>query len=722
MGRFKNTVMKNYRFIIAFFVMIIALTTGNELLGQAPYINSLDKTSGVIGETVTITGSNFSNNPADLQVNFGSVKAVISSASPNLLEVLVPAGATFDKISVTNISTRLTGYSNKPFSISFGGTKNNISSFEAEALFPTGTNTYDLCLCDFDNDGLSDIAVSNNGSNEIIVYKNNSTVTTLTLSKATDTDLNIGFPTININCADLNGDGKSELIATQGGSSNNGIFVFKNESTGPGNCSFSRIGSNPALPDFSLPNDSNGNIRAARRIEINDMDLDGKPEIIISSSSGNIVDVFNNTSAAGNVSFNTVPIQTTVPGLTISSGLDVKDLNNDGLPEIALVDDKNSNIYVINNNSELGSLSFGEITIETVSGGFQNLRIGDINKDGFNDIVITDRINSRISILENQTSTIGGIISLSSVATISNGINQPWGLDLGDLDGDGNIDIAISSTNTSGSNIQILLGDDPASFSFLGTSTISTTSNSRNIKIGDLNGDGKPDISLTHKVSGVGDLSVFINRNCVIPKVTPVGDTEICTGQTLILKGTMSGGATYTWDQDVDKDDVFENIGIKSGSDNTLDASASGTGNYRLTISDGLGCSQISNVVNVTVTTSGITAPTATSLPVAGTINCEGIDIQLSASSDASITSYVWSGPNSYSSTDQNPLLSAATAEMTGRYSVIGRNADGCISETAELLVIIESLPVIAVNNNDGLDTFCMGSSTDVSVTDFGAD
>lgn len=722
MERFKNTVMKNYRIITTFIVVILTLTTGNELLGQAPYINGLDKTSGTIGEKVTITGSNFSNNSADLQVNFGSVKAVISSASPNLLEVLVPAGATFDKVSVTNISSRLVGYSNQPFSISFGGVKNNISSFEAQTTFPTGTNTYDLCLCDFDNDGLSDVAVSNNGSNEIFVYKNNSSVTTLTLSKATDSDLNIGFPSININCADLNGDGKAELIATQGGSSNNGVFIFKNLSIGSGDFSFSRIGSNAALPDFSLPNDSDGNIRTARRIEVNDMDLDGKPEIIISSSSGNIVDVFNNTSAAGNVSFNTVPVQSTIPGLTISSGLDVKDLNNDGLPEIALVDDKNSNIYIINNQSELNSLSFGEITTVTVNGGFQNLRMGDINKDGFNDMVVTDRINSRISVLENQTATIGGSISLSSAATISDGINQPWGLDLGDLDGDGSIDIAISSTNTSGSNIQILLGDDPASFSFLGTTTLSTTNNSRNIKIGDLNGDGKPDIALTHKTSGIGDLSVFINRNCISPEVTPIGETEICTGQTLILKAKMSGGAIYTWDQDVDKNDVFENLSIKSGSDNTLDASVSGTGNYRLTISDGLGCSQISNVVDITVTSSGITAPTATSLPAEGTINCEGVDIQLSASSDASITSYEWSGPNNYSSSDQNPLLSSVTTEMTGRYSVIGRNVDGCISETAELLVIVESLPVIAVNNNDGLDTFCEGSSTDISVTDFGAD
>ena len=716
-----NKVMRNNRNIITFMFLMISLLTSAELLGQAPYINNLDKTSATVGETVTVTGSNFSNNIADLYVKFGSVKATITSASLNLLEVIVPAGATLDKVSVTNVSTRLTGYSNELFNISFGGAKNSISSFESQAIFTAGTNPYDLCLCDFDGDGLSDVAVSNNISNSIIVYKNNSTVTTLNLLKLTNSELTIGFSTININCADLNGDGKAELIATQGGSSNNGVFLFRNSSTGTGNFSFTRIGSNSAIPDFTLPNDGNGNIRTTRRIEINDLDLDGKPEIIISSESGNIVDVFKNISASGNVSFDTSPIQIVATGVTISSGLDVKDLNNDGLPEIALVNDKNSNIYIINNHSEPGTLNFGETLQISVSGDFQNLKIGDINRDGFNDIVVTDRINSRISILKNQTSSIGGSIVLSSVKTITDNISQPWGLDLGDLDGDGTLDVAVSSTSTSGSNIQLLLCDDPANFTFFGIHTLSTTSNSRNIKIGDLNGDGKPDIALTHKISGIGDLSVFINRNCVIPEILPLGSTEICTGQTLELSATISGGAIYTWDQDVDKNDVFENLSIKSGSDNTLDASVSGTGKYRLTLSDGLSCSSISNIVDVSVTLSGITTPTASSLPIEGTINCEGVDIQLSASSNASITSYEWKGPNNFISTIQNPLLAAATPNMTGKYTVIGRNLDGCISEAGEVLVIVESLPVITVNN-DGLDIFCVGSTASVTVTDFGSD
>ena len=92
-----NKVMRNNRNIITFMFLMISLLTSAELLGQAPYINNLDKTSATVGETVTVTGSNFSNNIADLYVKFGSVKATITSASLNLLEVIVPAGATLDK-------------------------------------------------------------------------------------------------------------------------------------------------------------------------------------------------------------------------------------------------------------------------------------------------------------------------------------------------------------------------------------------------------------------------------------------------------------------------------------------------------------------------------------------------------------------------------------------------------------------------------------------------
>ncbi len=582
--------MNIYKKTIASFIFIAILLSGSKSFSQAPpYISSIDKTSGTVGETVIITGTNFSTNSADLSVKFGAADATIVSSTANLLEVTVPAGATLNLISVTKISSQLTAYANELFSISFKGQSNVLSSFANLVTFPTGTATYDLCLCDFDGNGLSDVAITNSESNEVFVYKNTSTPTTTNFTKVTDADLNIGFRSINTTCGDLDGDGKSDLIVTQGGSNNNGIFVFKNVSTGIGIFGFTRIGANLAAPDLTLKNKSDGNIRTARRVEINDLDLDGKPEIILTTESDHVLDVFKNTSNGSTLSFNSTPIQIELPDGIITSGLDVKDLNNDGLPEIAVVHDKASDIYIIPNNSEPGSLVFAENIRISVSGSFQNLKIGDINKDGFNDIVATDRLTNKIVVLENTTSAVGATVSMALKTTITSGINLPWGLDLGDLDGDGTIDIATSSL--SGSNIvQILAGNSSADFTFFDVVNKNATANSRNIKIGDLNGDGKPDLAFTHKVNsgGNGQLGIFINRNCMLPEITPTGDTEICTGQNLNLEATQSGGATYTWDQDSNKDGVFNNLAVKSSTDNFLDATVTGSGKYRVTVTDGL--------------------------------------------------------------------------------------------------------------------------------------
>ena len=67
-----------------------------------PTINSFSPTTGNIGTTVTITGTNFSTNIADNTVKFSNNKiATITNATANTLTVTVPDGAITGKISLT---------------------------------------------------------------------------------------------------------------------------------------------------------------------------------------------------------------------------------------------------------------------------------------------------------------------------------------------------------------------------------------------------------------------------------------------------------------------------------------------------------------------------------------------------------------------------------------------------------------------------------------------
>src|SRR5471030_1583932 len=93
----------------------ITLLSVFHALAATPAITSFSPASGPVGTSVTITGSGFNTTAANNIVFFGATVAQVTSASATILTVIVPAGATYQPISVLNGGTQLTGYSAKPF-------------------------------------------------------------------------------------------------------------------------------------------------------------------------------------------------------------------------------------------------------------------------------------------------------------------------------------------------------------------------------------------------------------------------------------------------------------------------------------------------------------------------------------------------------------------------------------------------------------------------------
>jgi surface protein len=79
----------------------------------APTITSFTPTSGPIGTTVTITGTNFSTTLANNTVQFNGTTTVVTASTATSITTTVPTGATTGKISVTvggNIATSTNDY------------------------------------------------------------------------------------------------------------------------------------------------------------------------------------------------------------------------------------------------------------------------------------------------------------------------------------------------------------------------------------------------------------------------------------------------------------------------------------------------------------------------------------------------------------------------------------------------------------------------------------
>ena len=202
------------------------------------------------------------------------------------------------------------------------------------------------------------MATSHDNFLSVDIFRNTSTLAAANFAK---TSINAGTNTLHISCGDIDGDGLPDLAASAFGAGI--IYIWHNQST-PGNISF-------AAPIQLLTTGGQ-----PQEIVIRDLNLDGKPEIIASNRTTVNLSVFRNISTPGTITI-APEISFGLPITALnSSGLAVEDLNNDGKPEVVVNPFLNSNVYIFQNDSPNGGgISFRPVVLFNVSGNLSNLVI-----------------------------------------------------------------------------------------------------------------------------------------------------------------------------------------------------------------------------------------------------------------------------------------------------------------------------------------------------------
>ena len=501
-------------------------------------IASVSSMSTFPGDTLVITGSGFSSIPDNNQVWFGQVQGSIISASGFSIEVAVPPQAKYAAIEVTNLTTQYSAKTTAKFRPFFSGNSFSPTAMVAQTPTTSPNQLYDLCSCDFNLDGKPDVATSKfDVATDILVMKNQSTVGTL--SFVTQSVL-VGVFTEEIVCGDLNGDGKPELVASRSGGAaggqRNAVFILPNTSTIGGAISFGSA-LNRAFPEGH-----------ARYVMIRDLNADGKPEIIVSNSTNSNMYVFINESSGGTLSINPTPLQfsifdpSTPNTLPNSYGLEVQDLDGDLKPEIIVTQFQLANIYILKNQST-STISFGAPIVKNFPGAFNKLIAADFNEDGKMDLAATDWSNSDLLIFVNTSS--GGLITFAAQIKYDTG-DRPDGMDVGDIDGDQDIDIVVASRNQN--LVDVFLNDGNNSTLTFSKTQVATSKNQRNIILSDLDGDAKPEIAVTsYNPSNQYSIDIFRNKNCFVPVILTSSPLTVCPGQTAFLESIPGYGVTFEW-------------------------------------------------------------------------------------------------------------------------------------------------------------------------------
>lgn len=398
------------------------------------------------------------------------------------------------KLKFTVISTAIT-------SIAIG--QISISSFSSKVDFNAGGKPFAIVIADIDNDSKNDVVVSNFDDNNISVYLNQETSGTISSSSlATRVNFAAGTNPRTVTVGDLDGDSLQDVVvANESGAM---ISVLRNTSV-VGTISFA------AKQDLSV---GTGNVSS---VELADIDGDGKLDIIASVFTSNKVSIFRNTSSKGSITTDSRVDLTPTGGVYVRE-LAIGDLNGDSTLDIVATDDGASKVFIYQNNSTPGTISANSfnsaVTVSTAVGCYA-VAIEDMDKDGKNDLLVNLTSANQLGVFINQIGT--GTIAQTFFGTAVNftsGNTPYYGLITSDLDLDGDKDVAVANV---GGTISI--------FENVFTGTLFTTS-SLNAKVdltagaystyctvGDLDGDGMPDIATNSVLSN--KLSIY--RNLLVP-------------------------------------------------------------------------------------------------------------------------------------------------------------------------------------------------------------
>jgi large repetitive protein len=529
-------------------------TLGGFVYVPPPVITSFQPLSGQAGATVTIRGKNFNTVPDSNSVYFGPARAIVTTATDSLLTVIVPTGATASPISVT--CHRLTDVSLRSFLPGFPGATNPVepTAFSGKTIFKTTRQT-GAFFHDFDGDGKNDMVVTDRHTFKFTVYKNTSTHNITSFGSPQDFFSDYGNPpNMNVQAADMNGDGKPDLVLQILGAVQDQIFIYiyKNISANGVIAFASRVKYITYQPTHGVP------LYPSTYYTLRDFDKDGRTDILCLYGDLQTPELhfYKNTTSGDSIAF---AAKTTIAHESATS-VDIIDMDNDGKEDLVLTHD-NYSVHVLLNQSVPGTIKFALFNNFPVNETFLSPpAVKDLDGDNKPDLFFYKNDSTWFTILKNTS--IPGTVSFAP--KVNRRIpNRITGFMVSDVDGDSNPDVLVTHPNSIPASFGIfrnnstggnILFADPANFSVADTLSAPYCI--------DVSGDGRPELIFTANTPyGV---TIVGNR-------TTGSSIPLCLNSTTSIVSENSG-SSYQWQVNTGNGftNVSNNANITGATTNTL--------------------------------------------------------------------------------------------------------------------------------------------------------
>ncbi|MEO8680596.1 MAG: FG-GAP-like repeat-containing protein [Vicinamibacterales bacterium] len=380
--------------------------------------------------------------------------------------------------------------------------------FAGAIKYGVGGYPQSVAIGDVNGDGAPDLVVANFTSRNVSILLGHGNGT---FGVAVNYD--VGGVVSSVAIGDVNGDGKLDLAVANLGSNAVSILL------GIGDGTFGA-----AVDYFTVSPNS---------VAVGDVNGDGKPDLAVPNTGSNTVSILL---GSGNGTF--------ASGVTYGTGggpssVAIGDVNGDGTPDLAVANySQNVSILLGNGNGTFGVMvNYGVAT----GWGPSSMALGDVNGDGTPDLAVASSYLPNVSILlGNGNGTFAPAVNYS-VGT------DPSSVAIGDVNGDGKPDLAVANPDFASNTVSILLGNGHGTFATAVHYTVDTGPSS--VAIGDVNGDGKPDLALA---TGANTVSILLQTSCVaVPDLTMTkahagNFTQGQTDATYTITVANTGGAPAT--------------------------------------------------------------------------------------------------------------------------------------------------------------------------------